>query len=242
MTIHESALTMPLPRRSEKNPFWNIFFEPIATLAAQKDHPQYWAPLLLGAIVPALVSYYVMLRVGFKQLVMQAIIASGNLDPDAVAQNAFAHKNQILEIQFISTFLGSIVTVFVVSVLLWLTALVIGAEGTFSEVLAVIAHVNLFVWVVRDAMLATVVTIGRNLDTFDIRNPLGTNLAFYLHPDSHALLRLFSSADVIVGAAIVLTIIGLHRVMTRLSLKNAALIVLVPFAMYVVAGIWLPWL
>lgn len=243
MTVHESVMTLPLRGETKaKTPFWNIFFEPAVTLAAQKERPRYWAPLLIGAVLPALVNHYVMLRVGFKQLVMAAIAASGSLDPDAIAQNAFAHKNQILEVQAISTFLGSIVTVFVVATVLWLTALVIGAEGSFAQVLAVIAHVNLFVWVIRDAMLATVVTVGRNPDAFDLRNPLGTNLAFYVHPDSRALMRLLGSADIVVAAALALTIIGLHLVMTRLSVKNAALIVLVPFAMYVLAGVWLPWL
>src|SRR5262249_59642642 len=109
----------------------------------------------------------------------RAAHSNTSLGPDAVLQNALAHKTQVMLIQSISTFLGAFAVAAVVALILWLVILMIGGDTVFKNVLSVAAHVALLTTVARESMLALTVTVNNDFDSFDLNNPLATNLAFF---------------------------------------------------------------
>jgi hypothetical protein len=78
------------------------------------------------------------------------------------------------------------------------------------------------------------------VDTFDLRNPLATNLAFFLRPSSPVALRILSALDVITLVTIVLLIVGLTKVCDRLSARAALMVVVIPWMAYVGATLLIP--
>ena len=222
--------------------FWHMLMDPAATLASLEERPRALFPIIVAAIYASLVSFYVVQRVGLQRLVETAIQSNASVDTETIIANALSHRAQIMTMQAASAFLGSIITTVLLALFFWLVVTVVGADTTFKKMLAVVAHVAFFVTAVRETMIALVVTMSRNLNGFNIKNPVGTNLAFFVDSVSPTVTKVLLSFDVITIAAIVLTVIGLRRIAKQLSPFAAASVVVIPWCLYVVAGMWLPWL
>ena len=89
-------------------------------------------------------------------------------------------------------------------------------------------------------MLAFTATVIRNSENLDLRNPLATNLAFFLHPESPITYRLLASLDLITISKMCLIAFGLSKVSDRLSLRAACVVVLVPWGVYAGVSLFLP--
>ncbi|HEX3109763.1 MAG TPA: YIP1 family protein [Thermoanaerobaculia bacterium] len=222
--------------------FWHMLLNPAETLASLEERPRALFPIVVAAIYASLVSLYVIQRVGLQRLIEAAIQANASVDTETIIANALSHRSQIVTMQAASAFLGSIVTTLLVALFFWLVVTVVGADTTFKKTLAVVAHVAFFVTAVRETMIALVVTMRRDLSGFNIKNPVGTNLAFFIDSASPAATKVLISLDAITIASLVLTVIGLRGIAKQLSPVAAASIVVVPWCLYVVAGMWLPWL
>lgn len=218
---------------------WSIFVQPLSTLGSLSQQPRWFLPLLLTAIYSTAINYYVTSRIGFVRLLAAVARSSGTIDPEAVIQSAMAHKTQIIVVQAVSAFLGGFVTPLFIALVLWLLVLSIGGDVIFKNVLAVAAHVALFTAVVKESMLAIAVTASNNLDTFNISNPLATNLGFFIHSNSPAASRILSSLDLITIINVLLIIVGLTKVSHKLSPTAACMIVIIPWSIYVAGSAWM---
>jgi hypothetical protein len=216
-----------------------MFSRPAATLCSLKERSQWLLPLLIAAACSVAVNFYVMHRIGLQRLISAAVQASA-FDPKAVLQNALEHKTQILAVQGLSTFLGTFVTALVVAKVLWLILTVIGEELLFKRVLAVVAHVTMLIAVTRELMMALTATVMRDMDGFDLRNPLATNLGFFCQPNSQFVFRLLASLDILTLANIFLLALGLSKISNRLSLRKACVLVILPWGLYVAGYLLLP--
>ena len=220
--------------------FGSMFSRPAATLDSLSGRPRWFLPLLLAATYSVAVNYFVVRRIGLVRLMGAALQVNTAIDPQALLENAVAHKTEILFFQGLATFAGTLVTAFVVAKVLWLIITVIGQDVHFKKVLAVVAHVTMLTVVVRESMLALTATAMRNLDNLDLRNPLATNLAFFLHPRSPIASNLLGSLDLITLANIFLLALGLSKVSNRLSFRAACILVIVPWGVYVGVSFLLP--
>ena len=220
--------------------FSSMFSRPAATLDSLRESPRWFCPLLVAAGFAAAVNFYVIWRTGLGRLVNAALQASTSVDPQAVLESAMAHRTMILISQGLASFAGTFVTAFVVAKVLWLIVTVIGKDLQFKKVLAVVAHVTMLTVVIRQLMLALTATVMPDLDNFDVRNPLATNFAFFIHPKSPVVLRLLSSFDIITFANILLISLGLARVSNCLSFRTACILVIVPWGVYTGASLFLP--
>lgn len=218
----------------------SMFSSPAATLDSLREWPRWFYPLLVAAGYSAVVNFYVIWRIGLQRLMNAALRANASVDPQAVLESALAHRAMILFFQGLASFAGTFVTAFVVAKVLWLIITVIGQDLHFKKVLAVVAHVTMLTVVIRQSMLAVTATVIPNLDNLDIRNPLATNLAFFLHPKSPVLLRLLSSFDVVTFTNILLLGLGLNKVSNRLSFRTACILVIVPWGVYTGASLFMP--
>lgn len=218
--------------------FWMMFARPAATLESLRERPKWFLPLLVSAIYTVAVQYYVVTRIGLTNLVSKAARANAALDPEAISQNALAHRTQILIVQGVSSFLGAFATTLGVAFILWLLVIVAGADAAYKSILAVAAHVALFATVVKQSMLALTAFLSRNPAGFHLNNPLATNPAFFLHPGSHVAARLLSSLDLIALAQVALLVVGVAKVSRGLSRVAAGLVVVIPWFIYVGAAAW----
>jgi hypothetical protein len=169
-----------------------------------------------------------------------ALQSNAAIDPQTALQNALGHQGQILLYQALSTFAGTFLTASVVARVLWLLLIVVGQDVVFRKVFAVVAHASLLTTVIRNSMLALTTTLMRDLDSLDLRNPLATNLAFFLHPHSATAARILSSLDLLTLANLYLLAAGLTRVSQRLSPRVAAALVVVPWLLWVGASLLMP--
>jgi hypothetical protein len=215
-------------------PAWlTVFTSPLATTESLNEQPQWFVPLLMAAAYSVAVNLYVIQRVGLERLMTAALQSNAAIDPQTALQNALGHQGQILLYQALSTFAGTFLTA-------WLLLIVVGQDVVFRKVFAVVAHASLLTTVIRNSMLALTTTLMRDLDSLDLRNPLATNLAFFLHPHSATAARILSSLDLLTLANLYLLAAGLTRVSQRLSPRVAAALVVVPWLLWVGASLLMP--
>jgi hypothetical protein len=138
-------------------------------------------------------------------------------------------------------FLGAFATSALIALILWLLVMLVGGDAVFKKVLALTAHVALFTAAVRETMLAVTVTLNGDLNSFDFNNPLATNLAFFVHSSSRFTARIFSALDIVTIATVVLLALGLTKVSKRVSPTAAWLVVIIPWALFVIGAASFSW-
>lgn len=211
-----------------------MLFSPVRTLASLKDRPRHFQALLLAAFYAAAVSSWIVQRIGLRTILQKTLQASQTVDADTMLANTLQHQTQILWAQAASTFVGTFITAYAIGLLLWLLVTVAGKEVRLKAINAVVAHAVLFYTVIKYTLFALSVLFSGNLAAINIKNPLATNAAFFIHTSSHLLQHLARSLDALMLAAAVLIILGLRSVTTRLSGLAASLIVLLPWLVYIV--------
>jgi hypothetical protein len=210
---------------------WPMFLKSLTTHSAQ-EHPRWLLPVIVSGVLSALVNLYVISRIGFLRLIDAATQGKALIDTQGVLENALASKNQILAIQAATSFLGPCLIALAVATVLWLLLVLLGHNVPFKTNLAIAAHANMVAVVIKELMLIVTVTIIPNINNFDLNNPLATNLAFFFKPISPTLLRLFFSMDALTFLNMALIIIGLTRACPKLSKGAAALIIGIPWTIY----------
>jgi hypothetical protein len=216
-----------------------MFTSPLATLNSLRDRPQWFMALLVAGAYSVLVNFYVVQRAGLERLMTKLLKSAPLIDPQGVLQSALLHQNRIVLIQALATFVGAFVIAFVVARVLWLLLIVAGKDVVFKRVFAVVAHATLLTTVIRESALALTVTLVRDLDKLDLRNPLATNPGFFVHPASPTASRILTWLDLITLTNIFLLVVGLTKVCDGLSRRVAAALVVVPWLAWVGASLLL---
>jgi len=220
--------------------FWVMFISPLGTLDSLRERPRWIYAVLLSAIISVAANSYIIERIGFVRLIESTFRAKAVIDPQGAMENALAHKGQILCFQAIATFVSPFFIALVTATVLWLLLTLFGHDLPFKKSLAVVAHANMLSIILRECMIVLTASIIRDAGAFNLRNPLATNIAFFLHPASPSLFRALASLDVITFMNMALLITGLTRVCARLSVKAASMIVVIPWAIYVGATLLIP--
>jgi hypothetical protein len=99
----------------------------------------------------------------------------------------------------------------------------LGAQTTFGQVFAVSMYAALPYLI---TVVLTIVTLylGGNADAYDIKNPVGTNLAYYM-PDSAPWLKaLLGSLDLIKIWSDVLQVIGMAIIAKKTIVQSAVIV------------------
>jgi len=206
--------TEPAPL-SEGARIVNTFIAPSKTFTDLRRNASWWAPWILISIVSVLFIYAIGRQVGFEQVGRNQISHSARADqfdklpPDQQAQRlqitskfiaGFGYGNPILVLFFF----------LVETVILWATFKVVtNAETSFKRAYAIVMYASLPG--VIGGLLATIsLFAGVNPEAFDINNPVGTNLAYYLDPETTGrfLRGMASALDVFSWWSVVLVGIG----------------------------------
>ena len=205
----------------------DAYVSPTRTFTDILRSSSWWLPYLLLALVAVGVTFAVDRQVGFDHVAENQIRNSPKQSErfDALAPEARSAQIQLMAKGTRYSAYGSFVLVLV---FLALFALIywasfnfgMGARTTYSQMLAVWMYASLPKLI---AGILTIITLyaGLNLDAFNLQNPLGTNLAYYL-PDSAPWLRAgLSFIDIFGLWQLALLVIG-TKVVARVSMAQAA--------------------
>ncbi len=238
-----SAPVTPAPpttpeKMSEGARIVNTFIAPSKTFTDLRRSAAWWAPWLLIAIFSFAFIYSMGKQVGFEQISRNSIAHSKRADAfDKLPPDQQAKQLQVSSKIIAGVGYGSPVLILFFSLIstvaLWATFKVAAAaETTFGQAYAIVMYAGL------PGIIGAILGIislfaGVNPEGFDINNPVGTNLAYYLDPDTTGkfVRGMASSLDVITLWSIVLMGIG-FACTSKVKRGNAIIIVLAWYLFY----------
>ena len=205
----------PSPPLSEGARLVDTFIAPSKTFTDLRRSAAWWGPWLVITVFSLVFIYAMGSKVTFEQISKNQIAHSKRADQfDKLPADQQAKQIQ-LSSKIIAGFgYGSPLLILlyclIATVALWATFKVgMSAETTFGQAYAI----TMYAWVpgIIGAILGTIsLFAGVNPEGFDINNPVGTNLAYYLDPDTTGkfIRSLASSVDVLSIWTVILIGIG----------------------------------
>lgn len=236
-----SSAPSPEPSLSEGARIINTFIAPSKTFTDLGRNARWWsfvAPWILIAIVSVAFIYTISKKVGFEQVSKYQVAHSSRAEQfDKLPADQQAKQLEISS-KIIGYFAyGSPLLILfyalVETVALWLTfKFATGAETSFKTAYSLI----FYAWLpsIIGALLGILALFaGANPEGFDINNPVGTNLAYYLDPDTTGrfVRGMASSIDLINIWTIVLIGIG-FACTSKVKRSTAITIVAVWYLVY----------
>ena len=220
----------------------DTFIAPSKTFTDLRRNASWWAPWLLISIASMVFIWSMGKQVGFEQISKNQIAHSKRADQfDKLPADQQA-RQLALSSKIIAGFgYGNPVLLLlyclIATLALWLTfKLAIGSETTFGQAYAIV----MYAWLpgIIGAILGSVsLFAGVNPEGFDISNPVGTNLAYYLDPDTTGkfLRGMASSLDILSIWTIVLVGIG-FACTSKVKRSTAIIVVAVWYLVFKLAG------
>jgi hypothetical protein len=214
--LPDSPVPSPAPAPlSQGARIGDTFIAPSKTFTDLKRSAAWWAPWIVIAIFSLVFVYAMQKQVGFEQISKSQVERSSRaadfdkLPPDQQAQR-LAISNKFVAVFSYGSPLFLLFYCLVTTLALWLTfKLVLGAETSFGQAYAI----TMYAWLpgIIGAILGTVsLFAGVNPEGFDVNNPVGTNLAYYLDAETTGkfIRGMASAIDVLSIWTIVLMGIG----------------------------------
>jgi hypothetical protein len=209
----------------------NTFVAPSATFTDILRSTSWWLPFLLSVIVSLAFAYTVDRQVGFEQVAETQIHLSpsqeeqlSSLTPGERATQMQARTVGTRYFTYGYPLVSLAISAFA-SLILWATFnFGLGARTTYAQIFCLWMFANLprmFTALIGIITLA----FGSSPETFNIREPVGTNIGYYL-PDVFPWLRsLFGFADIIGLWILVLLILG-GSIVAKVKIGQAAAVVI----------------
>jgi hypothetical protein len=204
------------PGLSQGERVLDTFIAPSKTFTDILRSRSWWLPFLISVVVSYGYVFALQSRVGWDTIAANSIKqdpkATERLANAPAAQQAQVMKMTTAGIQYgmYGTPVILLISGAVISLVLWGTVnFLFGGRATFGSVFAVWMYGTLPLLLLS---ILTVVTLfaGLDKDTFNLNNPVGTNVGFYLPPETPQwLLKLGTSIDVLWLWALSLVGIGL---------------------------------
>jgi hypothetical protein len=230
--VASSGAPETAPRLSEGARIINTFIAPSKTFTDLRRNAAWWAPWLLISIFSIAFMLTISKQIGFEQITRNQIAHSARADQfDKLPADQQAKQVQIsIRILQVFAFGSPIVILFfslIATVILWATFKVgFSAQTTFGQAYAIGMYAGLPG--VIGAILGIIsLFAGVNPEGFDINNPIATNLAYYLDPDTTGkfVRGMASALDLFIIWTIVL--IGIGYSSTSKVKRSTAIIVVV---------------
>ncbi len=216
----------------------DTFIAPSKTFTDLRRSASWWAPWLLIAISAALFAFAMGKQVGFEQISKSRVEHSKRaeqFDKLPADQQAAQLRISAKIVAFFTYFSPFLILLYALigTLVLWLTfKLILGAETTFGQAYAI----TMYSWLpgVIGGILGTIsLFAGSNPEGFDINNPVGTNLGYYLDPETTGkfVRAMASSLDVFTIWTIVLVGIG-YSCTSKVKASTAIIVVAVWYLVF----------
>jgi Yip1 domain len=211
----------------------DTFIAPSKTFTDLRRSASWWAPWLLISLCSLVFIYAIARQVTFEQISKNQISHSKRADQFDKLPADQQEKQLQISSKIIQGFgYGSPLLILFFSlistVVLWATFKVAaGAETTFGQAFAITIYAGL-PGVIGAILGSIALFAGVNPEGFDINNPVGTNLAYYLDPDTTGkfIRGMASSLDVITIWTLILTAIGYACTSNKVKRSTALMIVI----------------
>lgn len=208
----------------------DAFVAPTKTFTDIRRSASWWLPFVLLAIVTVISSFAIDHTVGFAA-VAQHEMTKSPAAAEQLQQLPPAARAQRLRAGTIATRISTYASPVFILVFVLLEALILwgsfnfglGAQTKFSQMVAVIMYSalpTLFIKILNAIFLFA----GVNTENYDLRNPVGTNLGYFLTDSPNWLKTAGSFFDIFTIWSIVLLVIG-TAIIARKTKGQAAMIV-----------------
>lgn len=234
MTAMEAAMQQPGESAglSQVERVVDAFVAPTKTFTDIRRNASWWLPFLLSILVSLTFASSIDHKIGFDQ------VAQANMNRNAQAQQSMsnltdAQRDQAIHriagftrvVSYLYPVLGLIFAVICAGILMLTFNFGLGAKGSYKEYLAVWFYAGL-PFLIKFLLAAIAIFAGVNAEQFDINNPVGTNVGWYLSSDAPLWVRtLFSSADIFTLWVVLLLILGCSTI-ARVKRSSAAIVII----------------
>lgn len=208
----------------------DVFVAPSKTFADIRRKATWWLPFVLMIVVGAFFSVSIDKKVGFDA-VAQKQMEQSPMMADRMAslpanERAGVMARQTTSTKYTTYGFSVIILVWglVVALLYWMSMnFVMGAQTKFKEVLAVWMY-GALPGSIKAGFAACLLWANVGTEGFDIKNPIGTNPAFYLPDAGAALKAALGFLDLFAIWSLLLMVIGLS-VISGKTKGQAAIVV-----------------
>jgi hypothetical protein len=176
----------------------------------------WWLPWLLGVLVTLGYSAAIQQKIGWDKTYSNILQHSSEtqqerfaqLSPEQQARQKAIASSFTKYVVWASPVLGLLFTAIAAGVLLMTLNFGLGGRAKFGQLFAVWMYATL-PWLVQAILGAIVLFAGLDADAFNLKNPVGTNLGYYLPADWPQWLIAFgTSIDILSIWVVILLIIG----------------------------------
>jgi len=208
----------------------NTFVAPTATFKDILRSTSWWLPFVLLVVSSVATAFVVDRKVGFDRAFDNQVRMSQSAQ-ERMAELTPAQKAQTVKIQvevtkYISYGSFAMIAIFlaIYSLILWASFNVgLGASTKFGQVFAVTMY-SALPYLLTALLTILALTLGGNAEGYDYKNPVGTNMGYYL-PDAAPWLRgLLSAFDVVKLWSLVLQVLGM-AIIAKKKIAQSAVIV-----------------
>jgi hypothetical protein len=212
-TVANAQASAPL---SQVERVIDIFVAPSKTFNDILRSSSWWLPWLLGVLVTLGFSAAIQQKVGWDKTYSNILQHSSEtqqerfaqLSPDQQARQKAIATAFTKYIVWASPLLGLLFAAIAAGVLLMTLNFGLGGHAKFGQVFALWMYATL-PWLIQGTLGIIVLFAGLDADAFNLKNPVGTNLGYYLPSDSSQwLIALGTSIDVLSIWSLVLLTIG----------------------------------
>jgi hypothetical protein len=195
----------------------DTFVAPSKTFNDILRSSSWWLPWLLGALVPLGFSVAIQQKVGWDKTYSNILRQSSQTQQDRIAQ--LPPDQQARQKAIAASF-----TKYVVWASPVLGLLFAAIAATFGQIFAVWMYATL-PWLISGILGIVVLFAGLDADAFNLKNPVGTNIGYYLPTDLPQWLIAFgTSLDILTIWVLVLLTIGC-AIVARTKLASTAIAV-----------------
>lgn len=231
------------PALSQWERVLNTFIAPSKTFTDIRRNASWWLPWLITSIMVVAFAFTLQQKVGWSQVYgnilkhsPKAMERLQQAPPDRVA-TAMNVGTKATEISFFAQPVLLLLSSLLIAAVLWGTVnYIFGGRAKFGQIYAVWFYASLPMTLI--AILA-IITLYSGLDpsTFYLKNPVGTNIGYYLSSDSPQwLVTMLSSVDVLKIWTAVLLTIGCARV-AQIKKSSAAIAVFGWWVLFILAAV-----
>ncbi len=220
----------------------DTFVAPTKTFTDIRRNASWWLPFLLSILVSLAFAGSIDRKIGFDQ------VAQANMNRNAQAQQNMsnlpeAQRDQVIHriasftriVSYLYPLVGLIFAVICAGILMLTFNFGLGAKASYKEYLAVWFYAGM-PFFIKFLLAAIAIFAGVSAEQFDMNNPVGTNVGWFLSSDVPLWVRtLFSSVDIFTIWVVVLLTIGCS-IVARVKRSSAAIVIIGWWVLIILGG------
>ena len=207
----------------------DTFIAPTKTFQDILRDPSWWMPWLLGVVLTLGFGLAVQQKIGWDKTYNNILLQSPQSQQDRLAQLPPAEQARqkaigaafVKYIFWTTPILGLLFAAIATLVLTGTLNFVLGGHAKFGQIFAVWMYAAL-PFTIQAVLVIITIYAGLDADAFNLKNPVGTNIGYFLPQDSPKWLLAFGTAmDILTIWVLILLTIG-SSIVAKMKRSTAA--------------------